>query len=107
MILNKFREIQLCVFAKMLSLCWLNYIYFGNFYILSHNKNVHDYKTQFTHKEIYGRLNIYIQKTIKTQIQMYRNIQSPHVQSIFFLIPLLFFISSIETNLIVSQCNIK
>jgi len=78
MILNNLREIQLCVFAKML-LCWLNYIYFVNFYILSHNKDVHNYKTQFTHKEIYGRVNINIQKTIK----MYRNIQSPHVQSIF------------------------
>ena len=42
MILNKLREIQLCVFAKMLSLCWLNYIYFDNFYILSHNKITKD-----------------------------------------------------------------
>ena len=66
MILNTLREIQLCVFAKMLSLCWLNYIYFVNFYILSQNKDVHNYKTQFTHKEIYGRVNINIQKTIKT-----------------------------------------
>jgi hypothetical protein len=57
MIWNNFREIQLCIFAKMVSLCWLNYIYFVNFYILSHNKDVHNYKTQFTHKEIYGRVN--------------------------------------------------
>ena len=34
-----------------------HYIDFVNFYILSHNKEVHNYKTQFTHKEIYGRVN--------------------------------------------------
>jgi hypothetical protein len=37
-----------------------------DFYILSQNKDVHNYKRQFTHKEIYGRVNIYIQMTIKT-----------------------------------------
>ena len=45
--------------------------------ITKHNLHIKRY--------IYGRVNIYIQKTIKTsyQIQMYRNIQSPHVQNIF------------------------
>jgi hypothetical protein len=82
--LNKLREIQSCLFAKMLSLCWLNYIYFGNFYVLSHNKNVHDYKTQFTHKEMYDRVNIYIQKTIKTIKYKSTEIFNHHMFRAFF-----------------------
>ena len=109
MILNNLREIQLCVFAKMLSLCWLNYIYFVNFYILSQNKDVHNYKRQFTHKEIYGRVNIYIQMTIKTIKYKCAEISNHHMFRAFKKKNslLTFFISSIEVILIVSQCNIK
>jgi hypothetical protein len=57
---------------------------FGNLYVLSHNKNVHDYKTQFTHKEIYDRVNIYIQKTIKTIKYKSTEIFNHHMFRAFF-----------------------